>query len=72
MMDENRFVESLTEKEKESFRDYPVRFIRGLLQESDNYPYSVNGVAVNCSASALFTDDYLIIRGYGDETEVYS
>jgi hypothetical protein len=64
LADEYRLARSLTEEQKESFRDHPEKFIRDVLQESGDYP--INDVAVNCSASPAFSDECLMLEE-GDE-----
>ena len=51
LTDEYRLTGSLTEEQKESFRDHPEKFIRDVLEESGDHPYPINNVAVSCSAS---------------------
>jgi hypothetical protein len=61
LTDEYHLTGSLTEEQKESFRDHPEKFMRALLQESGDYSYPINDGAVNCSASPPFSDECLML-----------
>jgi hypothetical protein len=69
LTDEYRLTGSLTEEQKESYRDHPEEFIRAVLQESGDHPYP-NDVAVNCSASPPFSDKCLMLEESARMTNV--